>query len=596
MEELQTLIASLRARGTDRTEVEVKRAGVGAPNLAETLCAFGNMPSGGLIVLGLDEAAGFAATGVNDVGALEAAIASQARQAVKPPVQVTFKEAAVDGQTVLLAQVSGLSASVKPCTTGGKAYLRQSDGDYPMSEQEMAQLLALRDRPRFDRQSVEGSAVRDLDPDLLAQFISAARASSRRLAAQTDADVLRNKGVLEADGDRLTVAGVYALGSYPQRFAPSLSITAAVVGRSSEGTRDLRDLVHLDGPLPELLDQAMDWVTRNTRTTIRFASDGHGRDEPEIPMVAVRELIANALVHRDLSPHTQSKRVEIRLKDDVLVIANPGGLWGISREQLGKPGGKSAVNEFLYEICKLTRTAAGARVIEGEGGGIREVQAALQAAGMSQPRFSDTGVRFTALLPRHALLPTEDLEWLSEYVEPTGLTDVQRSILVSMRHGEVWTNGRVRDEYAPIDSRDARTALQGLVTGGFATADGERGQTSYQIRPEFAASSVVSRLPQVVLLTPAASDEAQVGEKGPDDKKEPGTESSAERSSQRPQTKNGERVLEALSGGPLSKADIVRRTGLTPGQVGYALDALEDSGYVLMLGSWGDKNTRYQKV
>ena len=596
MEELQTLIASLRARGSDRTEVEVKRAGVGTPNLAETLCAFGNMPSGGLIILGLDEAAGFAATGVTDVGALEAAIASQARQAVKPPVQVMFEEAAVDGQTVLLAQVSGLSASVKPCTTGGKAYLRQSDGDYPMSEQEIAQLLALRDRPRFDRQSVDGSAVRDLDPDLLAQFISAARASSRRLAAQTDADILRSKGALEADGDRLTVAGVYALGSYPQRFAPSLSITAAVVGRSNESTRDLRDLVHLDGPLPELLDQAMDWVTRNTRTTIRFASDGHGRDEPEIPMVAVRELIANALVHRDLSPHTQSKRVEIRLKDDVLVIANPGGLWGISREQLGKPGGKSAVNEFLYEICKLTRTTAGARVIEGEGGGIREVQAALQAAGMSQPRFSDTGVRFTALLPRHALLLTEDLEWLSEYVEPTGLTDVQRSILVSMRHGEVWTNGRVREAHAPIDYRDARTALQGLVTGGFAAADGERGQTSYQIRPEFAASSVVTRLPQVVLRTPAASDEAHMGPKHLAENTEPGAESSAERSSQRPQTRNGERVLEALGGGPLPKADIVRRTGLTPGQVGYALDALQGSGHVLMLGSWGDKHTRYQKA
>lgn len=556
--------------------------------MTQTLCAFGNMPGGGLIILGLDEADDFAATGVDSVGRLEAAIASQARQAVIPPVQVAFDEAEVDGQTVLLAQVSGLATSVKPCMTGGKAYLRQSDGDYQMSEQEVAQLLAVRDRPRFDRQPVDGSKIDDLDQDLLAQFLAAARASSRRLGAQIDTEILRSKGALEAEGDRLTVAGLYALGAYPQRFAPSLSITAAVVGRGQERSRDL---VHLDGPLPELLDQAMDWVQRNTRTTIRFGSDGHGRDEPEIPMVAIRELIANALVHRDLSPHTQTKRVEVRLKDDVLVITNPGGLWGISRKQLGRPGGKSAVNEFLYEICKLTRTTAGARVIEGEGGGIREVRSALEAAGMSQPKFSDSGVMFTAIIPRHALLPPKDLEWLSENADPAGLTDMQRSILVSMRHGEVWTNGRVRDQYSPIDSRDARTALQGLVNAGFATTDGERGQTSYQIRPEFATPATSTHLPKVVLRSALDTEEAS-----PDQDTLPEEDSTAESAARRSDTKNGPLVLQALADGPLKKADIVARTGLTSGQVGYALKPLIEADRVVMLGRWGDRNTRYRQA
>ncbi|MDR0594549.1 MAG: hypothetical protein LBG60_15140 [Bifidobacteriaceae bacterium] len=116
--------------------------------------------------------------------------------------------------------------------------------------------------------------------------------------------------------------------------------------------------------------------------------------------MAVRELAANALVHRDLSARTQSKRVEIRLLPDRLIIASPGGLWGVSRDQLGSAAGKSAVNEFLYGIARLVPTRDGHRVIEGEGGGIREAQESLRQVGLSPAQFVDTGVSFTAIIFR----------------------------------------------------------------------------------------------------------------------------------------------------------------------------------------------------
>ena len=144
----------------------------------------------------------------------------------------------------------------------------------------------------------------------------------------------------------------------------------------------------------------MEWVRRNLRTGIRVGADGHNYDHPELPLGAVRELIANALVHRDLGPHTQTKRVEIRLLPDRLVITSPGGLWGVSREQLGTAAGKSAVNEHLYGICAFLSTSQGARVIEGEGGGIGEVQRALHEWPADPPIFIDQAVTFTAVLMR----------------------------------------------------------------------------------------------------------------------------------------------------------------------------------------------------
>jgi DNA-binding transcriptional MerR regulator len=63
--------------------------------------------------------------------------------------------------------------------------------------------------------------------------------------------------------------------------------------------------------------------------------------------------------------------------------------------------GKSAVNEFLYDVGRLVTTRNGHRLIEGEGGGIREAQDVLPEAGLPAPLFIDTGVSFTAIIYRH---------------------------------------------------------------------------------------------------------------------------------------------------------------------------------------------------
>lgn len=580
---VQGLLADLRAHGKDFEDVEVKLGAGGVPELGRTLSAFGNMPSGGTIVVGFDENNGFAPVGVQDPGAMEQGIASTARNAVVPPVQVAFEEAVIDGATLVIVSVAGLPSHQRPCRFHGQAWLRQSDGDYQMSELEVQQTLALRERPRYDTRPVEGATPADLDPTLVANYIAAVRTTSRRLMNEPDDVVLKRRSVLTPDGSGPTVAGLYALGAYPQQFLPNMSITAAVLLDPRSGQRT-RDLIHLDGPLPELLDSAVEWVERNTLTTTAFGEDGHGRDQPELPMVAVRELISNALVHRDLGPHTRTQRVEIRLRANELVITNPGGLYGVSLDQLDAGLGKSAVNESLYDICKFARTPSGNRVIEGEGGGIREVQRALRAANMRPPHFVDAGVRFTVVLPRHGLLDPADLAWLTENDPTAALTSVQRRIITSMRHGREWTNALVRDEFAPIDSRDARASLQGLVNMGLAVSRGERGGTTYLAAAEHAAP--VDEQPVVTVHPPTSASMPAQGAS-------PSVPASNERG-WRPNTVNAATILEALADGPLTRDEILAATGLTARQVLYALTRLKESDHVVVDGGRGVRGTTYR--
>ncbi len=554
------LISELRARRGDTTTIEVKSAADGCPSLGPALCAFANMPDGGTILLGLDEVGGFTPVGLDEIATLEQGVAGQARDAVQPPVSCTFQTVTIQGEPVLVCHVAGLPLADRPARYRGQAYLRQSDGDYPMSDQEIAQIEIQKTqaftRTHPDQQAVRGTGEQHLDVDMVTAFLASVRETSPRSSRVTDErELLLRMGVLTSSGE-LTLAGLYALGTYPQQFHPGLSVTAAVQLPRGSGGRT-RDLQHFDGPIPDLLDSAMEWVRRNTRATLTYDQRGHGIDVTELPMAAVREIIANALVHRNLDAITDAKRVEIRLLDDQLVITSPGGLWGVSERQLGQPNGKSAVNLFLYDICKRVRMPDGTRVIEGEGGGIREAMLALRAAGLRPPKFIDYGVRFTAILSRHTLLDDEDLDWLAGIPESAELSSEQRAILASMRRHIAWTNGMVRDEFAPMDSVDARRLLQQLVDRGLAVMTGSRGTAVYEL-----ARAVGG----------APTDEAIRG-LGP----------------------NAVTVWAALET-PGSFRDLVARTPLTQKQVRYALDRLREAGLATMDGSPGERDSAYRRL
>lgn len=112
---IETLLARLRARRGDSTLVEVKRAAGGLPqNMAETVGAFANMPEGGTILLGIDEADGFRVTGVEHPAALEAALVDQARAVVKPVPHISTSVVEVEGEQVVVASIQPLLLTERP--------------------------------------------------------------------------------------------------------------------------------------------------------------------------------------------------------------------------------------------------------------------------------------------------------------------------------------------------------------------------------------------------------------------------------------------------------------------------------------------------
>ena len=119
---------------------------------------------------------------------------------------------------------------------------------------------------------------------------------------------------------------------------------------------------------------------------------GKRNDVTEYPITAIRELLLNALVHRDYSVHTEGMPVQLQIFSDRIEITNPGGLYGrITLDQLGQvqPDTRNPVLATALETLKIT---------ENRYSGIPTVRREMQDYGLPMPQFENCHGTFKVTL------------------------------------------------------------------------------------------------------------------------------------------------------------------------------------------------------
>ena len=493
--ELLELIASLRTVETDSLHLEAKRAESDLPRrLWETLSAFSNTPGGGVLILGLDEAAGFDGVGVRNPAKMQQDLASVCGE-MDPPVRAVIELHPVEGKTLVVAEVPEVEISRKPCYYPGAgltngAFIGVADGDRKLSQYEVQVMLASRGQPREDEEPVVEATIQAFEPELVAGLLGRLRQPEqspfRRL---TDEEALRTlKALVPHQGGWVpSLGGILALGTYPQQFVPALGVTFVVyptprIGEPGPGGERFLDNRRFDGPIPGIVRPLLDALQRNM--TRRAVVRGLFREDLwEYPETAIREALVNALAHRDLSSGARGMPVQVQMFPDRLVILNAGGLYGpVTVERLGDEGISSARNQVLMKLLEDI-PAPGERQVtcENRCSGIGAMLASLRQSGMSPPRFDDRISTFQVTFPNHSLLDAATLRWL-ERRGGAELSDSQRMGLALMRRGEVLTNSVYR-QLTGLDSRVVTRELGDLVNRGLVEQAGSRRWASYRLAP-----------------------------------------------------------------------------------------------------------------
>ncbi len=400
-EELEDLIAETQRLKAEQQTVEVKAANNGCPKkLYDTLSAFSNQDEGGVILFGLDESREFDVVGVYDAHDLQKHVAEQCDQ-MNPKVRALFTMVEVKGLAVVAAEIPGMDTSDRPCFYEGKGRLRGSykrvgDMDMPMTEYEIYSYEAFRRKYQDDLRTLEGCGIDTLDPSDLANYLLRLKANKPQLAALPDDQIYDLMSIVR-DGE-VTLAAEWLFGYYPQAFAPQLCITAVKIFGAEKGDLDpagnrFEDNKRIEGTIPEMLQECLAFLQRNLASSTKIDKlSGKRSDTFELPMDAVREVVLNALVHRDYSIHTEGMPIQVELYPDRLEVTSPGGLYGrLTIDKLGKvqPDTRNPVLATAMEVLGLT---------ENRYSGIPTVRKAMAAKGHPEPEFVDTGSEFRVTL------------------------------------------------------------------------------------------------------------------------------------------------------------------------------------------------------
>lgn len=489
------VIERLRRLGMEPADIEVKSAAGGLPStVAETISAFAN-GAGGTLLLGIDEAGGFVPAAGFRASAIRDALADACAHKMEPPCRAPIEIDEVDGAPVLRLDVRELDPVEKPCFVSargayGGSFIRGGDGDRQLSHYEVTQLLSNRSQPNFDREPVAGATIAHLDDDLVTTYLAHVQRRSPIFHSVEREPLLVQLGVLTtaADDDvlRPTLAGLLCLGRYPQEFFPQLFVSFVVLptlrmGETSPDGRRFLDNHTLGGPMPVVVADLIAAAIRNMR--VGAIIKGIGReDRYDYPLDVIRELVVNALMHRDYSPEARGAQIQVELYPDRLVVRSPGGLYGpITVADLGDAEHSSTTrNPTLAAILADVEVPAsrGETLCENRGSGLLGVMAELRRVGMSPPTFDVAPGRVTVRLPQHALLAPEVIEWIGS-LGLAGLSDGQHLALAMMRSSGRVTNAML--QAWGVDRLAAGLALKDLVARGVAVSSGGRRYASYSL-------------------------------------------------------------------------------------------------------------------
>ncbi|MCQ2516248.1 MAG: putative DNA binding domain-containing protein [Saccharofermentans sp.] len=400
-EELLELLELIQREKCETRTREIKSANLGCPQrLYDTLSSFSNQDDGGVIVFGINEDSDYEEVGVYDPQDIQKKINEQCLQ-MEPVVRPQLTVVEKNNRFFVSAEIPAADIVDRPVFYSGSgrlrgSYIRCGDSDERMTEYEIYSFEAYRKKYQDDIREVSRAPINALDHNLLSNYINLLKNNRPNLSTLAD-DAIYDLMSIKS-GDCATVSSVLNFSPYPQAYFPQLCITAIVVPGEKLGDLGTMQERFIDnkriiGTINEMLDGALSFVRKNMKnSTVINPSSGKRIDITEYPILAVREAILNALVHRDYSIHTEGMPIQIIMYNNRIEIKNPGGIYGRIRvDQLGKiqPDTRNPVLASELEILGVT---------ENRYSGIPTIRKLMKDSNLSEPLFLDERGTFTVIL------------------------------------------------------------------------------------------------------------------------------------------------------------------------------------------------------
>ena len=223
------------------------------------------------------------------------------------------------------------------------------------------------------------ATIDDIDRKAIDYFLRKGIEAQRIPEDQREAstkDILDSLGLIDNDG-LLKNAAILLFGKNPLRFFPSIAFK---IGRFGKNEADLMFQDVIDGNVIQMADRVMQILQgKYLVSPVRF--EGMQRYETlEIPKEALREILYNAIAHKDYT----GPDIQMHVYDDHLEIWNEGELpLGYTEETLmGRHSSKPRNRNIANAMFK-------AGFIDTWGRGYMKIREGFEAAGIPMPKVQN---------------------------------------------------------------------------------------------------------------------------------------------------------------------------------------------------------------
>lgn len=350
-QELEFLLSDLESDRTER-----KQSTVDGDKIRQAICAFANdLPDHrlpGILFIGANDDGNGVGLKITDKLLLTLSD-MRSDGNILPIPSMTVQKRTLKG--IEMAVVIVQPADAPPVRFKGVTWIRvgpRRSQASPQEERQLSEKRRFRDLP-FDIRPTTLLGLDALDERMFRELY---------LPSAVDAEVLeQNNRTFEQQLLSLrfahpgppvspTIMGLLIVGRNPTEHLPAAYIQFIRID-GTELTDPIKSSHELRGPLPKLIVDLDELFRVHISTSTEIKTQSVEARSPDYPMVALQQLVRNAIIHRTYE--ATNAPIRVNWFEDRIEIQNPGGPFGqVNRQNFGQPGITDYRNPHLAEAMR----------------------------------------------------------------------------------------------------------------------------------------------------------------------------------------------------------------------------------------------------
>lgn len=374
--------------------LEFKRDLSSMKPIMKTLVAFANT-AGGTVLIGKDNDGRI--IGVSDVFEAEEKLANAIADSIAPPLLPEIETTSLEGKALIIIRVPHWRGPFYLKSQGIQegVYIRLGSTNRVAGQELIEELKRSFSNVSFDQLPCVEVDSSGLDMNLIKQLFAS-------VDRKIDQKKLETLGVLVPYAGKLVCSngGLILFGKehLREKYFPNAKIRCARFQGIDKV--DFIDQYDSQGTIIEAMKDVPNFIRRNTRMAAKIEQIQRV-DVPEYALVAIREVLTNALVHADYSIKGMNPRVAIF--SDRLEIESPGMLpFGYTLDDF-----MAGVSHIRNKV--IARVFRELHLMEEWGTGYRRIIDSCQEGGYQIPTWEEIGMALRVSFKPH-LISQEKVE------------------------------------------------------------------------------------------------------------------------------------------------------------------------------------------